>query len=252
VLVPDLAAAAAELRAEFPGAEVLIDAILRDSVGAPAVRIRPTLLLGEPGAGKTRLARRLGEVLGLPVTVYGSGGVADAAFGGTSRQWSTGRASVPLQAIKRSGRANPLIVLDEVEKAATSDHNGRLVDVLLPMLERETAKGTVDPYLECPVDLSAVSYIATANSTTGIPGPLLSRMRVLRMPRPPRSAVLTLAARIVADIRAERDTDARWTPDLDPEELALVVLHWNGRDLRKLRRLVETVLAGREDLTQRH
>jgi ATP-dependent Lon protease len=198
------------------------------------------------------LAHALGTHLGLPVTIYGCAGVADASFGGTNRQWNSGRASVPLQAIRRAMVANPLIVLDEIEKAGTRSDNGRLVDSLIPYLEQETARQIFDPYLECAVDLSAVSYAATANSLSGIPQPLLDRFRVLEIPVPGREHLPAIVRTMTQDVRAERGGDPAWIPDLDEEEIQLIAEQWDGGSMRRLRRMIEVVLSGREILAARH
>ena len=83
---------------------------------------------------------------------------------------AAGRASVPLQAIRRVGRANVLVVIDEGDKAATGDHNGSLVSTLLPYLESTSARRLYDVYLECEVDLSPVSYVITANELARVAG----------------------------------------------------------------------------------
>jgi hypothetical protein len=159
---------------------------------------------------------------------------------------------VPLQAIRRSLVANPLVVLDEIEKAGTRSENGRLVDSLIPFLELETARETFDPYLECPVDLSAVAYIATANSLSGIPGPLLDRFRVLEIPVPRREHLPAIIRTMTQDVRAERGGDPAWMPDLDGEEIQLIANQWDGGSMRRLRRMVEVMLSGRETLAARH
>jgi hypothetical protein len=248
----DVRAAAAVLDAEFPWLVDVTSVLLQDLVGARYTRIRPSLLLGKPGGGKTRYARRVAEVLGLPVTIYSAAGVADAAFGGTSRQWSTGRACVPLQAIQRSGVANPCIIIDEIEKAGTRSENGKLIDSLVAMIEPEGAQSFFDQYLETPVNLSAPSYLATANGTGGLSGALLDRLRIVRVPDPRAQDLPVVASAIVGGIRSERGLDLAWLPDLDPDELDLIARRWRGGSLRPLRRLVETVVAGRDTLARRH
>jgi hypothetical protein len=249
---PDLQAASRELVAEMPWAEDVITSILMDSVGSAVSRVRNTLLVGKPGSGKTRLARRIGEVLGLQPTIVPAAGAADASFGGTNRQWSTARASTVLQAIKRTGIANPLLIIDELEKAAEGAHNGRLLDVLLPFLEMESAKRYHDPYLECATDLSMTGYICTSNSTFPVPGPLLDRLRVLEVPQPRRQDLIVVARTIIEEIRAERCEDEVWCPDLDADELNLIARQWRGGSLRPLKRMIETVLAGRFAFAPRH
>lgn len=238
--------------ARFPWAREILEVIAQDLVGARFAWLRPTLLLGAPGSGKTALARWIAAYLGLDFTLYGVGGAADASFTSTSRQWSTGRASVPLQAIRRAGSANVVICLDEIEKASHDRRNGAFADCALGYLERSSASALFDSYLECPVNLSAVTFLATANDRSGVPGPLLDRLRTLRVPLPRAVDLPVIAAALVAEVREERGLSVDWLPDLTPEELALVAKHFRGGSLRPLRRLVETVLAGRESLAPRH
>lgn len=251
-VVPDLAEARQTLASEFPDDAAVLDAILLPLAGRSFVHVPPTLLLGPPGTGKSRLTRRLGEVLGLDVTVYGCGGVSDSTLIGTSRQWSTGRASVPLQAIKKAGSASVLVVLDEISRAGTRADNGRLVDGVLALTERETAASYHDPYLECATNLSAVSWLATANTVAGLDPALLSRFRVLTLGPRTAASLPSLTRGILADVRRERGLDATWLPDLDEEEAGVLAEHWPGGSVRVLRRLIETVLASREHLATRN
>lgn len=248
----DAAAAARDLEAEFPYASAELRLVLGDTVGARFTRPRPTLFLGSPGCGKTRAARRLTEVLGLPLTLYSCAGVSDAAFGSTSRQWSTGRACVPLQAIKRTGVANPMIVLDELNRAGTRAENGRLTDTLISMLEPEGARRYHDSFIETAVDLSAVCYLATANSLDGIPDALLDRFRIVRFPEPRAQDLPVLASAMVRAYRDERGLDPTWCPDLAPDEVDLLSHGWKGGSLRKLARLTDALLSGREALATRN
>lgn len=247
----DLVAAREALEAEAPWWSDVTNRILTRLAGSKFTKLPPILFVGGPGSGKTRYARRLAESLGLPVTVYAAAGTADGSLGGTSRQWSTGRECLPLQAMRRAKVANPAILVDEIEKASTRTDNGRVWDVLLGLLEPEGARRYLDPYLEAPADLSAVSWLATAN-TLEIPAPLRDRFLVVQAPEPRAEDLPVLARTIVASIRDDRGLDDVWLPDLDGEELDVVAAHWRGGSLRPLQRMIETLLAGRDTHTPRH
>ena len=235
-----------------PWLRPIFEVLAADLVGAPFAWTRPTALVSRPGTGKTAAIRAVARGLGLALRVYNAAGAADGSFGGTSRQWATGRASIPLQAILQEGVANVMIGVDEIEKASLDRRNGALSDTLLPYLERESSKAIFDSYIEANVNLSAVSFLVTANSMEGVPGPLRDRLRILEVPAPGREHLPVVAANLVAEIRAERGLDAVWMPDLDGDEIALLAKHWKGGSLRPLRRLVETMLASRDRLAPRH
>lgn len=249
---PDPQVFVEEGAAASPWLRPVFEILAQDLVGAPYAWHRPTVLVSPPGTGKTATVRTVSRLLGLPLRLYSAAGASDGSFGGTSRQWGTGRASVPLQAILQEEVATVCIGIDEIEKSSADRRNGSLGDVLLPFLERENARSLFDLYIETGVDLSAVTYLATANSVAGIPEPLRDRLRIVEVPSPGIEHLPIVAANLVAEIRSERGLDAAWLPDLDGEELDLVGRHWRGGSLRPLRRLVETVLAGRDRLAPRH
>lgn len=249
---PDPQAFVEEGSAAAPWLRPVYEVLAQDLVGAPYAWLRPTVLVSPPGTGKTATVRAVSRLLGLPLRLYSAAGASDGSFGGTSRQWGTGRASIPLQTILQEEVANVAIGIDEIEKSSADRRNGSLGDVLLPFLERENAKSIFDLYIETGVNLSAITYLATANSVGGIPEALKDRLRIVEVPSPGPEHLPIVAANIVAEIRGERGLDAAWLPDLDGEEIELVGKHWRGGSLRPLRRLVETVLAGRDRLAPRH
>lgn len=245
VPMPDLGAAWADLRAEFPYAADVIDRIFLDIPVRPHVQLRPTVLVGSPGCGKSRFARRLLTVLTIPHDVIPCGGLSDGAFAGTGRRWSTGEPSLPAALITRHRIAGPGAVLDEIEKVGTSRHNGQVHDALLAFLERETASRFHDPYVQAPCDLSHVTWLMTANSLEGLSAPLRDRCRVIPFPEPGLEHLPVLSRQIIVDLLAEQGLDHRWARPLDAIEMEAIARAWPGGSLRKLRRMIEATLAAR-------
>ena len=215
------------------------------ALGGP-VLFRPTLLVGQPGSGKTALLRAIADAAGLESEAYNMAGQSDASMMGTSAQWSTARESVPLQMIKRSKESNGVMIWDEIEKIGTRTENGNAMEALLPYLERHQAKRMRDLCLEVEVDLSMISHFATANRVDGIPAPLRDRMRILRMPDPDWSHLGTLVGQIVEDIAKDRGVNSRWYPPLAEDEIEVIKSAWPGGSLRRLRMSIEILLDGRD------
>ncbi|WP_457093245.1 AAA family ATPase [Microvirga sp. P5_D2] len=245
VPLPDLVQVRTTLHAEFPFATDVIDRILTDLVPRSRVLLRPTILVGSPGSGKTRLARRLLTVLNVPHDVVPCGGISDGSFAGTPRRWSTGEPSLPIALVIRYRTAGPGAVLDEIEKAGTSRYNGQVHDALLAFLEKETACRFHDPYVQAPCDLSHVSWLMTANSLDGLSAPLRDRCRIITFPEPGREHLRYLSRQIIADILAAQGLDDRWVSPLDEIEMAAVAAAWTGGSIRNLRRMIEIVLVSR-------
>ncbi|MER2269246.1 AAA family ATPase [Methylobacterium oxalidis] len=252
VPTPELVSVRAALIFEFPYAVATIDRLLTDLVGRPYALLRPSVLVGAPGAGKSRLGARIAHHLGLGLWRVDGTRDSGACIGGLDRRWATSEPCHPLMAMARHGSANPVMLVDEIEKAATRSDYGRLWDALLPMLEPETARTYPDPAFQAEVDLSFVSWLATANSLHNLPGPLLDRLRVIEMPAPEARHLEALVAPVLAGIAASRGLDAAWLPDLSGDELMLVRQGWRGGSIRRLMRLVEAIVAAREAVVPRH
>jgi ATP-dependent Lon protease len=253
VVPPPLEEVRKALLFEFPYAKNVIDTVLADLVGRPTVQVRPILIWGEPGGGKSLLGRRIAELLGV-FCWRTDASRSDAAFAGTDRRWSSAEPCHPFLAIARAGHANPMVFLDELEKAGgmgrgadiRSDGPGRLWDCLLGLTEVETSLRYPDPFFQSNVDLSHISYVATANSVTGLPRPLLDRFRVLKLALPSRDHMDALLPAVIADLARERGLDASWIAPLDGDEHAAIASAWNGGSVRNLRELVEVILHDRD------
>lgn len=235
------------LVAEAPHARAVIDVVLRDTAGSRTAAWRPTLLVGKPGSGKTRLCLRICQELGVPHRVFACGGVSDASFNGTSRQWSTGRASVPLQMIRQHQVANCAVVLDEIDKVGEGRQNGNLVDGLLSMLEPLNSSGIFDPYLEGEVDLHRVLWLATANDAGTLHPALLDRFRILEMPDPRADDLLAVLPGVTSAVAGRRGLSSEWIAPFDAIELETIADLWRGGSIRRLARVVEAILDARDD-----
>ncbi|MBX9830210.1 MAG: AAA family ATPase [Xanthobacteraceae bacterium] len=245
---PDIAEARRWLLAQFPHALAQIDVMLSDLVGAPYARFRPTMLVGPPGCGKSRLARIVASAVDLEVHRYDAAGASDNSFGGTARRWSSGEPAVPVLAMIATKTANPMVLIDELDKAATGGNNGRLQDSMLPFLEGETAAHFPDPYIQAPVDCSRLSYIAIANDPLLIPAPLRDRFRILRILAPTAEHLPALCRYIVYDLANEAGMDAAWFPELDDDELWIAEQLWKGGSVRRLREIVARIVVRRADM----
>ncbi|APX86089.1 hypothetical protein BV511_16150 [Methylorubrum extorquens] len=244
----DLVAARAELLTDAPHGERIIDRLLRPQASRAFVGNPPVIIWGPPGAGKTRLARRYGEVMGLQPGILSMAGLTDAVpITGTPRGWSSAGFSVVVRDLLRTRIANPLIVVDEGDKIGTSRQNGNACDALMNLLSVETAARYRDVYLQADVDASRVQWIITANGLDTIPRPLVDRCLVLRLDEPGPEHLRPLALSILAEVRRDRGLDERWAPTFDATEWAALERHWpRGGSLRALRRLVEIALDARE------
>jgi ATP-dependent Lon protease len=220
--------------------------MLADLVGQEFVQLRPTLLVGEPGGRKSRLARRVAELLGAGIWRSDASQSDGATIAGTARRWAIAEPCHPFLAISRCGFANPIVIIDEPEKAGTGSDYGRIWDSLLGFLESETACRYPDPALRTTVNVSFVNYIATANRLDPLPPPLRDRLRIIRLPTPTVEHLAALIPPILADHALEGGLDARWVTPLTAGEYALVAGHWKGGSIRVLQRFIETVLLDRE------
>ncbi|MDM8347257.1 AAA family ATPase, partial [Pseudochrobactrum sp. sp1633] len=186
--------------------------------GLNAPRLKPILLVGEPGTGKTTLAVKIAEYFKLHATIVAVGGTGDAAsLAAVTRGWNGSRPCAPFLAIHKSNFADPCIIVDEIDKAPVlGGHNGSPTGTLLSMLSSPEA--FYDTCLLSNFNISRVFWIATANSLESIPDALVDCFQVFVVPRPQADHFGTVTKSMNARLARELDTIPEFLPALDEDE----------------------------------
>ncbi|WP_324134780.1 AAA family ATPase [Bosea sp. (in: a-proteobacteria)] len=193
------------LRVRCPGFAAVTDLVdraiaLSIMTGTP-LSLPPLLLAGPPGLGKTHYSKSLAAVLGVPVHAWSCATNSDAMqlITGHPTSWRGARMGLLTEALVTSGSASPVVLLDEIDKFVTH-RDEQPYNILLNVLEAETAETLLDEYLRVRFDVSHAFFIATANDLSLLPDFIRDRFLTVRIVAPTGADLLALTRQIAVKV----------------------------------------------------
>lgn len=181
----------AELRRDFPNFEEVIDCIEGDLAlygrgqHENVVKFEPILLGGAPGIGKTEFSRRLSALFQVPFTFTDmSAASSPRILAGADNTWKDSKPGLIFNQLYEGSVANPIIFLDEIDKAPNGRGEGYPLTALYSLLETSSNNAFKDEFFPLPINTKYINFIAAGNDITKIPEPLLTRFNYFDVPKP--------------------------------------------------------------------
>lgn len=199
-------------------------------------------LLGAPGVGKTSVAKSIAEATGRKYVRISLGGMKDEAeLRGHRKTYVAAMPGRIVNALRQAKSANPLILLDEIDKIG-ADYKGDPASAMLEILDSEQNKSFRDNFLEMGIDLSKVLFIATANDTSTIPAPLLDRLEILELSSYSAEEKFNIAKKHLIPKQLERHALSPTLLKISDKAIREIILSYTREaGVRKLERQIATI-----------
>lgn len=217
------------LKSDFPNfADVVDYYIAQLRLGNHLRGIKPILLLGEAGLGKTKFSKSLASILGSDFQMVNIPSLFDQVpLVGASSVYRGAKQGLIFDALTRSKTANPVVLLDEVDKSEKS-RGSNIFNILHTLLEPESSEKFSDEFFQFEMDASKIIYIATANDLSSLSSSLLSRFELFKIQRPSKEALLSIIDRMWLKIIDGHDLPTRLSNEIKEE-----MVNNNLRDISK-------------------
>lgn len=198
---------------------------------------KPILLNGSHGIGKTKWCHRVAELCKTAYDYISFSGISNAVtINGTERGYHQARPGFYIDTLEKTNIANPVILIDEVDKARAT-HNGDPFGALLPMLERDTAREHRDNYILGSIDLSWFCYVMTSNEKATLPAPLIDRVICIDCRTPTVEEAMATVKNIVKSLAKTYDIPEDKYPEINMDIARSVYKQTNS--IRSLKSNIE-------------